>query len=91
MRKHVLETGSVLRKKAVDDRQKEELEILKRLNKQFQRLTQETNLSFGRVQHILKKDLHSFPYRVSVLHEIPLDNNSPHNITSLNIDRWIDL
>jgi uncharacterized lipoprotein YajG len=70
MRKHVLETGSVLRKKAVDDRQKEELEILKRLNKQFQRLTQETNLSFGRVQLILKKDLHSFPYRVSVLHEI---------------------
>jgi hypothetical protein len=48
----------------------------------------ETNLSFGTVQFILKKDLHFFPCRVSVVHEIkPLDNKSPHNITSLNIDR----
>jgi hypothetical protein len=32
------------------------------------------------------------PHRVSVVDEIkPLDNKSPHNITSLNIDRWIDL
>jgi hypothetical protein len=39
----------------------------------------------------VKKDLHFFPYRVSVVHEIkPLDNKSPHNITSLNIDRFIN-
>jgi hypothetical protein len=40
----------------------------------------------------LKKSLHFFPYCVSVVHEIKsLDNKSPQNITSLNIDRWIDL
>jgi hypothetical protein len=66
-----LETGSVLRKKAVDDRQKDQLKILKRVNKELlQRLTQETNLSFGTVQLILEKDLHFFLYRVSVVHEI---------------------
>jgi hypothetical protein len=55
-------------KKVVDDRQKEQLKILKRLNKELQtpnksirRLIHETNLSFGRVQLILKKDLHFFP------------------------------
>jgi hypothetical protein len=58
-------------KKAVDDRQKDQLKILKRLNKELlQRLTQETNLSFGTVQLILKKDLHFFLYRVSVVYEI---------------------
>jgi hypothetical protein len=36
----------------------------------FQRLTQETNLSFGTVQLALEKDLHFFLYRVSVVHEI---------------------
>jgi hypothetical protein len=66
-----LETGSVLRKKAVDDRQKDQLKILKRVNKELlQRLTQETNLSFGTVQLILEKDLHFFLYRVSVVNEI---------------------
>jgi hypothetical protein len=76
-----LETGSVLCKKAVDDRQKEQLKILKRLNKQL--LRPQINPS---------GDLHFFPYCVSVVHEIkPLDNKSPHNITSLNIDRLIDL
>jgi hypothetical protein len=65
-----LETGSVLRKKGVDDRQKDQ-KILKRVNKELlQRLSQETNLSFGTVQLILKKDLHFFLYRVSVVHEI---------------------
>jgi hypothetical protein len=65
-----LETGSVLRKKGVDDRQKDQ-KILKRVNKELlQRLTQESNLSFGTVQLILKKDLHFFLYRVSVVHEI---------------------
>jgi hypothetical protein len=65
-----LETGSVLRKKGVDDRQKDQ-KILKRVNKELlQRLIQETNLSFGTVQLILKKDLHFFLYRVSVVHEI---------------------
>jgi hypothetical protein len=67
-----LETGSVLRtKKAVEDRQKDQLRILKRVNKELlQRLTQETNLSFGTVQLIFKKDLHFFLYCVSVVHEI---------------------
>jgi hypothetical protein len=38
----------------------------------------ETNLSFGTVQLILKKDLHFFHCRVSVVDEIkPLDNKSP--------------
>jgi hypothetical protein len=45
-----LETGSVLRKKAVDDRQKDQLKILKSVNKELlQRLTQEPNLSFDTV------------------------------------------
>jgi hypothetical protein len=45
-----LETGSVLRKKAVDHREKDQLKILKRVNKELlQRLTQEPNLSFGTV------------------------------------------
>jgi hypothetical protein len=52
-------------KKAVNDRQKDQLKILKRVHKELlQRLTQETNLSFGTVQLILKKDLHFFLYRV---------------------------
>jgi hypothetical protein len=58
-------------KKAVDERQKDQLKILKRVNKELlPRLTQETNLSFGAVQLILKKDLHFFLYRVSVVDEI---------------------
>jgi hypothetical protein len=58
-------------KKAVDDRQKDELKILKRVNKKLlQRLTQENNISFGTVHFILKKDLHFFLYRLSVVHEI---------------------
>jgi hypothetical protein len=66
-----LETGSVLRKKAVDGRQKDQLKILKRVNIELlQRLTQETNLSFGTIQLILEKDLHFFLYRVPVVHEI---------------------
>jgi hypothetical protein len=41
-------------------------------------------VKFGTVQFILKKDLHFFLYRMSVVHEIkPLNNKSPHNITSL--------
>jgi hypothetical protein len=66
-----LETGSVLRKK-------DQLKILKRMNKELlQRLTQETNLSFGTVQLILKKDLHFFLYSLSVVH--PFDNKSLYN------------
>jgi hypothetical protein len=58
-------------KKAVDERQKDQLKILKGVNKELrQRLTQETNLLFGTVQLILKKDLHFFRYHVSVVHEI---------------------
>jgi hypothetical protein len=67
-------------KKAIDDRQKDLLKILKRVSKELlQRLTQETNLSFGTVQLILKKDLHFFLYRVSVVHEITPCNKSLHN------------
>jgi hypothetical protein len=65
--------------------EKVEQRIAETPNNSIRRLTQETNLSFGTVQLILKKDLHFFPYRVSVVHEIkPIDNKSPHhNITSL--------
>jgi hypothetical protein len=71
MSKHVFGNVVFCAKKAVDDRQKDQLKILKRVNKELlQRLTHETNLSFGTVQLILKKDLHFLPYRVSVLHEI---------------------
>jgi hypothetical protein len=69
-------------KKAVDNPRKEQLKILKRLNKELQR------------PQINPKDLHFFPYRVSVVHEIkPLDNKNPHRdyVISLNIDCWIDL
>jgi hypothetical protein len=72
--------------------------FLRNFNKSFRTFNTLTNFtyfthqSFGTVQLILKKYLHFFPYRVSVVHENkPLDNKSPHNITSLNIDRWIDL
>jgi hypothetical protein len=69
--KMFLETGSVLRKKGSRRPTKISAEILKRVNKELlQRLTQETNLSLGTVQLILKKDLHFFLYRVSVVHEI---------------------
>jgi hypothetical protein len=58
------------------------------VNKELlQRLTQEANLSFGTVQLILKKDLHFFLYRVSVVHD-PLTIRAPQpTTTSLdNID-----
>jgi hypothetical protein len=66
-----LETGSVLRKKgsrrktkrSVENIEEGEQRIIAEIN------TQETNLSFGTVQLILKKDLHFFFYRVSVVHE----------------------
>jgi hypothetical protein len=51
-------------KKAGDDRQKDQVKILERVNEEL------TNLSFGTVQLILKKDLHFFLYRVSVVHEM---------------------
>jgi hypothetical protein len=66
-----LETGSVLRKKGNRRPTKRSAENIEEVNKELlQRLTQETNLSFGTVQLILKKDLHFFLYRVSVVHEI---------------------
>jgi hypothetical protein len=77
-----LETGSVLRKKGSGQptkRTAQNIEEVKQKiaespNKSIRRLAQETNLSFGTVQLILKKDLQFFPYRVSVVHEIkPLD------------------
>jgi ribosomal protein L20A (L18A) len=93
-----LETGCVLCKKGSRRRTKRSAENIEEVeqriaeisDKSIWRLTQETNLSFGAVQVILKKDLHFFPYRVSVVHEIkPLNNKNPHSIdiTSLNIDR----
>jgi hypothetical protein len=67
-------------KKPVDDRQKDRLEILKRVNKELlQRLTQETNLSFGTVQLILKKDLHFFSIVCLLCMKLALDNKIPHN------------
>jgi hypothetical protein len=64
-----LETGSVLRKKGTRRLTKrtaeniEEVEqtIAETANKSMRRLTQETNLSFGTVQLVIKKDLHFFP------------------------------
>jgi restriction endonuclease len=61
-----LETGSVLRKKGSKRPTKRSAENMEEgVHKELlQRLTQETNLSFGTVQLILKKDLHFFLYRV---------------------------
>jgi Asp-tRNA(Asn)/Glu-tRNA(Gln) amidotransferase B subunit len=71
-------------KRTAENIEEVEQRIAETPNKSIRRLTQKTNLSFGTVQLILKKDLHFFPYRVSVVHEIkPLDNKTPHNITSL--------
>jgi hypothetical protein len=41
-----------------------EQRIAETSNKSIRKLAQETNLSFGTVQLILKKDLQFFPYRV---------------------------
>jgi Asp-tRNA(Asn)/Glu-tRNA(Gln) amidotransferase B subunit len=74
-------------KRTAENIEEIEQRIAETPNKSIRRLAQETNLSFGTVQLIFKKVLHLFPYCVSVVHEIkPLDNKSPHNITSLNID-----
>jgi hypothetical protein len=74
-------------KNAVDDPQKDQLKILKRVNKELlQRLIQETNLSFGTVQLILKKDLHFFLYRVSVVHEIIPWQKEPPQPTTTSLD-----
>jgi Tfp pilus assembly PilM family ATPase len=63
-----LEKGSVKCRKGSRRPTEDQLKILKRVKKELlQRLTQETNLSFGTVQLILKKDLHFFLYRVSVV------------------------
>jgi hypothetical protein len=64
-----LETGSVLRKKGsgrptkrtAENIEEVEQRIAETPNKSIRRLIQETNLSFGTVQLILKKDLHFFP------------------------------
>jgi hypothetical protein len=86
MRKHVFETDSVLRKKAVDDRQKDQLKLLKKVNKELlQRLTQETNLSFGTVQLILKKICIFFSIVCLLCMKLPLDNKSPHNHCHLEL------
>jgi hypothetical protein len=66
------------KKKTAEKIEEVEQRIAETPNKCIQRLTQETNLSFGTIQLIHKKDLHFFPYRVSVVHEIkPLGNKSP--------------
>jgi hypothetical protein len=64
-----LETGSVLRKKGsgrptkrtAENIEEVEQRIAETRNKSIRRLTQETNLLFGTVQLILKKDLHFLP------------------------------
>jgi hypothetical protein len=64
-----LETCSVLRKKdsgrpskrTAENIEEVEQRIAETPDKSIRRLTQETNLSFGIVQLILKKDLHFFP------------------------------
>jgi hypothetical protein len=98
MRKHVF--GNMRKKdngrptkRTAENIEEIEQRIAETPNKSIRKLTQETNnLSFCTVQLILKKDLHFFPYRVSVVNKIKLlDNKSPHNITSLNIDCLIDL
>jgi hypothetical protein len=69
-----LEIGSVLRKKGSGrptKRKAENIEEVKKRiaetpNKSIRRLTQETNLSFGTVQLIIKKELHFFPYRMKL-------------------------
>jgi hypothetical protein len=77
-----LEIGSILRKKGSRRPTKTSAENIaegeQRITAEIN-VTQATNLSFGTVQLILKKDLHFFLYRVSVVHEILLDNKSPHN------------
>jgi hypothetical protein len=87
-----LETGSILRKKALDDRQKDQLKILKRVNKELlQRLTQETNLSFGTVQLNLKKDLHFFSIVCLLCMKLLLVNKCPENrqqpLSGVTIDK----
>jgi hypothetical protein len=69
MRKHVFETANVLRKKGSGRPTKRTAENIEEVeqrnaettNKSIGRLAQETNLSFGTIQLILKKDLHFFP------------------------------
>jgi hypothetical protein len=62
-----------------------------RVFEEFQQKFPDFQGTYQQLAQKVKKDLHFFPYRVSVVHEIkPLDNKSPHNITSLNIDRFIN-
>jgi hypothetical protein len=74
-------------KRIAENIEEVEQRIAETPNKSIPRLIQET-------YHLVQFSFffHFFPYRVSVVHEIkPLDNKSPHNITSLNIDHWFDL
>jgi hypothetical protein len=68
-----LEIGSILRKKGSRRPTKTSAENIaegeQRITAEIN-VTQATNLSFGTVQLILKKDLHFFLYHVSVMHEI---------------------
>jgi hypothetical protein len=80
-----LETGCVLRKKGSGRLTKKtaknikevEERIAKTPNKSIRRLTQETNLSFGTIQLIHKKDLHFFPYRLLRMKLNPLTIRVP--------------
>ncbi|CAH1372853.1 unnamed protein product, partial [Tenebrio molitor] len=73
-----LETCSVLRKKdsgrpskrTAENIEEVEQRIAETPNKSIRRLTQETNLSFGIVQLILKKDLHFFPNVFGIIQTI---------------------
>jgi hypothetical protein len=82
-----LETGTYLvfyAKKAVDDRQKDQLKILKRVNKELlQRLTQDPKkLTDHLVQFSLslKKICTFFSIVCLLCMKLLLDNKSPHNL-----------
>jgi hypothetical protein len=91
-----LETGTLgsAQKRQCTTAQKEQLKILNRLNKELQRRQinqsgdKPKKLTYHLVQFSLslKKNLHFFLCRVSVVHQMkPLDNKSPHNILNISI------
>jgi hypothetical protein len=64
-------------KKTAENIKEVEERIAETPNKSIRRLTQETNLSFGTIQLIHKKDLHFFPYRLLRMKLNPLTIRVP--------------
>jgi hypothetical protein len=85
----ILETGNVLRKKGSRRPTKRSAENIEEGEQRtIAEIDPRNNLLFGTVQLILKKDLHFFLYRVSVVHEIiPRQQEPPQPTTPL----WIIL